>query len=309
MPTAEGRTAPPCGLRAASVVALALIVASCGGGPGDRADAGRDGDRNDGYTAAMAAEHAADEPDPAPGARVDPKQPVITEEVEYRDGPDATTGYLATPRGGGPWPGVVVIHEWWGLNDNVRTMTRRLAGEGYAALAVDLYGGSVATESSEARGLMEQAMGRGEENLANVSAGRRYLTETVGSDRTAVLGWCFGGTWALRSALEVPDLDAAVVFYGQPVTDREALRELDTPVLGLFGGQDGGIPVSDARRMQRVASEVGADVETVVYEDAGHAFANPSGSNWQPDAADDAWERTLAFLGKHLGSGGGDGSG
>jgi carboxymethylenebutenolidase len=116
-----------------------------------------------------------------------------------------------------------------------------------------------------------------------------------------VIGWCFGGGWSLRSALLLGEaVDAAVVFYGQPITDPQRLAALEAPLLGIFGGQDSSIPVADVRRLESTLRELGKTAEVHVYEEAGHAFANPSGERYVPEAARQAWEETLAFLGEHL---------
>lgn len=256
------------------------------------------------YADRMAAEHAGDEP--VPGAADDaeeaPAGEVHTERVVYATiGGQEVTGYLARPAGSAAGhPGVIVIHEWWGLNDNVETMARMLAQEGYAALAVDLYGGGNAEDPEAARALMQKVMDDPAPAKDNLRQAHAYLTGELGAPRTGVIGWCFGGGWSLQTALMVPELDAAVMYYGRVVTDPEELKALQAPLLGLFGAEDTGIPVDGVREMEAALGELGKDATIVVYPGAGHAFANPSGNRYQAEAAKDAWGKTVAFFGEHL---------
>lgn len=247
------------------------------------------------YVDAMAREHAGDEPVAAAAGGAS-AEGVSTETVRFGSG----DGYLARPAGE-PRAGLVVIHEWWGLNDNIREMTRRLAAEGYLALAVDLYRGEVAEDAGEARALMQALMD--DETYAGLQLGAAYgWLENEGEvEQVGSIGWCLGGGLSLRLALDMPEaLEAVVVYYGRLVTDPEALAPLRAPLLGIFGGQDRGIPLETVREFETRLEALGKDAEIVVYEEADHAFANPSGTRYQPEAAEDAWRRTLAFLDEHL---------
>jgi carboxymethylenebutenolidase len=247
------------------------------------------------YVDAMAREHAADEP-VAAAAGGEAATGVVGAEVDYGPG----RGYLARPDGT-PRAGLVVIHEWWGLNDNIREMSNRLAAAGYLALAVDLYEGDVAGEPGEARTLM-QALMRDEDRAGrHLGAALRWLETEGGVDEVGSIGWCLGGAMSLRLALQMPEeLDAAVIYYGRLVTDPAELAPLRMPILGIFGAQDRGIPVESVREFEMALQALGKTHEIVIYEDADHAFANPSGTRYQPEAAADAWRRTLAFLDQHL---------
>lgn len=275
-------------------VALALVA--CAG-------CGRSSDEV--YLEAMAAEHRGDAPRASPAARASVTAPIDAGAVVYAnvEGLDVR-GFLARPQraAGEPSPpGVLVIHEWWGLNDNIRSMARQLAAEGYAALAVDLYGGRVAEEPALARELMQAAQSRPVAMQANLRQAHAYLVDRVGAPRTGSIGWCFGGGVSLEAALLLPgELDAAVVYYGRVVTDRKRLERLDAPVLGLFGGADRGIPVESVRAFEAALRELGKTAEIHIYPGAQHAFANPSGSRYDAAAAEDAWARTLAFLARIL---------
>jgi len=255
------------------------------------------------YAAKMQHEHAGETPRATGAATAVPAAEVNAEAVVYAtlDGSEVT-GYLARPEGGeGALPGLIVIQEWWGLNDNVRAMARRFAGEGYVALAVDLYEGKIAEDSDTAYATMKAAMERPERLVANLRQAHAYLRETAGAPKIGVVGWCFGGGWSLQTALELGDgIDAAVVYYGQTTDDPERLAKLSAPLLGLFGGRDRGIPVDGVRAMERALTELGKPATIVVYDDADHAFANPSGQRYDEAAATDAWRRTLEFFATHL---------
>lgn len=250
------------------------------------------------HTERMAREHASDAPVANPLSAEPPSRDVAADQVAYGALAGVSlTGYAARPADmEGPLPGVIVIHEWWGLNDNVRAMARRLAAEGFEVLAVDLYGGRSASTPEEARGLMEgvnEDPGAARDNLRQAA---KWLRDR-GVPSLGSLGWCFGGGWSLQTALMLgEDADGAVVYYGFVDTDPEVLKSLQAPVLAFFGGQDRGIPLDTVHAFEQALIGLGKEVEVVVYPDAGHAFANPSGRNWEPAAADDSWQRAIAFL-------------
>jgi len=255
------------------------------------------------YARRMAAEHTADSPTASGAATADPAAAVEETEVSYAtvDG-KPVRGFLARPAAGADKaPAIIVIHEWWGLNDNIRSMARRLAGEGYTALAVDLYAGRVAEDPQDARRYMGETMeqpGNAEDNLRQAY---RYLTSELGASRAGVIGWCFGGGWSLRTALLLPtEIDATVIYYGRLVTDRDQLATLDAPVLGIFGGADQGIPVDTVRQFESALESLDKEASIHVYDGAGHAFANPSGTRYVAAAAEDAWKKTLDFFEENL---------
>jgi carboxymethylenebutenolidase len=252
----------------------------------------------DDYVARMEREHATDEPVTSPAAQAQPDGEVVSKEVVYAgiDGTDVV-GYLATPAQGEPTAGIIVIHEWWGLNDNVKSMARQLAGEGYAALAVDLYEGEVAVAREDASRLARASGENPERGQLNLQQAWEYLKDDVGVSKVGVIGWCFGGGWSLRAALMMGEgLDAAVIYYGRVVTDRDALKPLTAPLLGIFGALDQGIPVATVREFQATLDSLGKNSSIHIYEDADHAFANPSGTRYNEDAAEDAWGKTLTFF-------------
>ncbi|WP_135303405.1 dienelactone hydrolase family protein [Haloarcula amylovorans] len=214
---------------------------------------------------------------------------------------NGTSGYLARPADNGSYPAVVMIHEWWGLNENIRHMADILAGHGYVVFAVDLYDGRVATNSSEAAQLSGEVRNNPDEAVAkmsNATAGLRAHPNTT--DQVASLGWCFGGGQSLQLSLSDADLNATVIYYGTLTTNESTLRNIDGPVLGIFGAEDQVVPVESVREFNRVLDALGVEHEIYVYEGAGHAFANPSGESFQPEATRDAWSKTLRFLNETL---------
>jgi carboxymethylenebutenolidase len=253
--------------------------------------------------AATAAEHQHDAPVPTPAAQAEPKVPVLEQDLAYGEGQRSNlVGYLAMPQDAAePLPGIIVIHEWWGLNENIKAMTRRLAGEGYVVLAVDLYGGARAETPEAAQALMTALVADPEAARRNLSQAYDYLEKYALAPRIASLGWCLGGGWSLQTALLYPDtLDAMVMYYGQVLTDRARLAPLNVPILGFFGADDESIPVRDVREFRTALNQLGKNAEVLIVPQADHAFANPSGGNYNEPAANEAWDTTLKFLERHL---------
>ncbi|MGH8281724.1 MAG: dienelactone hydrolase family protein, partial [Gammaproteobacteria bacterium] len=200
------------------------------------------------YLLAMAAMHAHDAPVANPVSEARPATPIQHGEVVYATvNGKPVRGYLAEPlHAKGNLPGIIVIHEWWGLNANIRSMADQLAGEGYVALAVDLYGGHAATTSAAAEELMRGVLAHKDAAASNLRQAYGYLHDTVHASRIGVIGWCLGGGWSLQTALMLPDkIDAAVMYYGRPVDDVAVLSKMKMPLLGFFGEQDKGITVQD----------------------------------------------------------------
>ncbi|MEO0349078.1 MAG: dienelactone hydrolase family protein [Cyanobacteria bacterium P01_A01_bin.15] len=255
-------------------------------------------------SAQMAELHQDDTPVPSPVAQDVAPDAVTTEEITYgTDGETPFTGYLAQPTDrSSPLPGLIVIQEWWGLNDNIRTMTRRLAAEGYTALAVDLYDGQVADNPDDARALVQAAIQNSERLTQNVVAAYSYLADERQAPTVGSIGWCFGGTWSLNTALALPtDLDAAVIYYGGQIsTDPAILAPLEMPIQGHFGSLDTSPSPSTVQAFESALDDLGKDTEIYLYEGANHAFANPSGTRYNAEAATLAWQRTTAFLKQHL---------
>ncbi len=217
--------------------------------------------------------------------------------VSYKSGDETVNGILYTPAGHGPFPALIVIHEWWGLNDWVKQQAEKLAGQGYVALAVDLYRGKVADNPELAhelmRGLPEDRATR------NLRAAYDFLASqpNVKKDRIGSIGWCMGGGYSLDTALAEPHLAATVINYGHLVTEPTELKKINAPILGLFGAQDPGITPDDVKKFQQSMQQLGKKIEVKIYPDAGHAFENPNNKQgYRPEDAADAWQRTVDFL-------------
>jgi carboxymethylenebutenolidase len=283
-----------------AAIGLLSVLAACGQESGDARDtdpaAGQNVER-------MSREHADDSGTPSAGAEIPPERAVIAETLPYAEvDEELVYGHFVFPSDMvDPLPGLIVVHEWWGLNDGVRAMADRIAAEGYIVLAVDLFGGSTAQYPSDARELMLHALQRPELAEANVRQAYEFIRDTGGAPRIGSLGWCFGGAWSLNTALLFPDdLDAAVIYYGQVPSDEERLAPLNVPILGLFAENDRGIPVESVRSFEEALENLGKDYEIEIYPNVGHAFANPSGTNYNAEVAAQAWERTIEFLREHL---------
>lgn len=293
-------------LTATAIVALlaaTLLLAACGDGDKTAADADTAAGRE--TVDAMTREHADDTSDPSPAVDIAPAREVVSDpRMPYAESGDHLVyGHFAAPADVvEPLPAVILIHEWWGLNDNVRAMANRLAGEGYMVLAVDLYNGEVAESREAARQLMLEVVEDREVAEDNIRSAYGFL-QTAGAPRIGSVGWCFGGGWSLNTAQLFPDaLDASVIYYGQVTDDEDKLRPVSAPILGLFGAADTGISVESVEGFRGALERLGKDHEIHIYPGVGHAFANPTGQNYNAEAAEDAWRKTLEFLGRHLSS-------
>jgi len=220
---------------------------------------------------------------------------IKTDSVKYFEN---TSGYLAEPVQKGNLPGVILIHEWWGLNDNIKSMARGLASHGYVALAVDLYAGQVATTSDGARKLLlsfdEQKA------MSNIDAAANILRHDYNVTKIATIGWCFGGSQSLNYALAGNKVDATILYYGQPVTNITKLSTIKWPVLGFYGDKDLANPIGTVREFKSDLDTAGVENEIYIYSGIGHAFANPSGATYAPAETKDAWNKTLSFMDEHL---------
>jgi len=205
-----------------------------------------------------------------------------------------------------PLPAIILIHEWWGLDDNVKTAADRLAAEGYIVLAVDLFAGRTAEDVSDARTLMLEVVENQALASANIQQAVDFVADTAGAPAVAAMGWGLGGSWALNAAILAPDdLDAAVTFYGQVSDDADRLAAVSVPMLGFFAENDRGVAAADVRAFGDVMSSIGKDVEIVMYPDAGHGFANPDNRNYDPELAEQSWQQTLEFFSASLSDNGG----
>lgn len=221
--------------------------------------------------------------------------PIVT--VDPLNYLEIANGYFAMPDTDEAIPGIVIVHENRGLRQEIKDTADQLAKEGYMVLAVDLLGKIVDTQE-EARTLtanFDQVKG-----IENMQMAVKFLRDQ-GATKIASLGWCFGGKQALALATSGEKLDATIVYYGTNMpTDKESLKPIEWPVLGIFGDADQLIPLSKVDEFRESLKSLGIKNEVYVYPGVGHAFANPSGPNYAPEATKDAWSRTLTFLATHL---------
>ncbi len=226
---------------------------------------------------------------------------LITEMIEFGKNGDKVPAYMARPDDDAQHPGVIVIQEWWGLNEHIKDITRRMAEAGYVAIAPDLYRGQVAEEPDEARKLMmEREM---EDALADVSSGVDYLQsqDAVIPKSIGVMGFCMGGSLSARMATTGNGVGACVIFYGGYGDQADAVvPQVQVPFLGIFGEADAGIPVERVRQIEGLLQEHGKIHEINIYPDAPHAFFNDTRDSYREDHAQDAWAKTLAWFDKYL---------
>jgi carboxymethylenebutenolidase len=211
------------------------------------------------------------------------------------------SGYLARPAGDGPWPVVLVIQEWWGLDNQTKSIADRFAGSGYLAFAPDLYHGELARlgDSASASVLVGKYAADAPAELERAYDALRHDPDCTG--RIGSVGFCFGGRMSLSLALRRP-VDAVCTFYGGGMQNLfDQLDRLRSPVLGLFGDQDQSIPVGTVDEFDRLLAKIGVEHEIVVYPNSGHAFFRDTDpAVYKPEAAKDAWRRTSEFFAAHL---------
>ncbi|MCO5184952.1 MAG: dienelactone hydrolase family protein [Anaerolineae bacterium] len=211
-------------------------------------------------------------------------------------------GYLATPDGDGPHPAVLLIHEWWGLNDGITELADALAAEGYVVLAADAYRGE--TTRMFPRALWLRITTPQEQIFADVDAAFDHLRglESVDAERVASMGFCFGGGESLQLGMrQGENLALTILYYGSVVTDPDLLRPLTEGkgVLGIFGEEDQQIFVEDVIEFEAALNTLDIPNEITIYPEVGHAFLNEDNYD-EPGTAMDAWQQTLAFLEANL---------
>jgi carboxymethylenebutenolidase len=201
-------------------------------------------------------------------------------------------------------PAVIMIHENKGLNDNIKNMANLLARNGYVVLAVDLFKGEVTTDRNRSSELTQYVRDNQDIAIANLKSAVKYVSSlpNVNAEEIVSLGWCFGGAQSLQLALNSQDhpLAATIIYYGRLVTDNATLANIKWPVLGIFGDQDRSIQVDTVKAFESALNSIGIPNEIYIYKGVGHAFANPSGENYAPKETQDAWQKTLSFLEKHV---------
>jgi len=225
------------------------------------------------------------------------------QEVSIPSGTETVRGLLYQPASHGAvkHPGLIVIHEWWGLNDWIKQQAQQFAAAGYVTVAVDLYRGKVATDAEMAHELM-----RGlpqDRGVRDLTAAAAWLSKqpNVDASRIGAIGWCMGGGFAAQLAVADPKLKAVVINYGSLPTEESALRQIHAAVLGNFGGLDRGITPDDVHAFASAMASLGKPVDAKVYPDAGHAFENPNNiGGYKAEDAADAEGRSRRFLAEQL---------
>jgi carboxymethylenebutenolidase len=214
------------------------------------------------------------------------------------------SAYLAEPSAGASAPGVVVIQEWWGINDQIKGVADKLAAAGYRALVPDLYRGKVALEAKEAEHLMSE-LDFGDAAGQDIRGAVKHL-KSSGSPTVGVTGFCMGGALTVLSAVNVPEADAAVVWYGYPPLEFVDASKIKLPLLGHWATEDSVFPISGVDQLESKLRDASVGFEFHRYE-ARHAFANETADSknlpflkYDPAAAELAWRRTMAFLGQNL---------
>lgn len=224
------------------------------------------------------------------------------ETIHYSKNDPGPLGYLSMqPSATSGRPAIILVQEWWGVNEWIRQSADRFAAMGYVVLAPDLYRGKEAKDADEAHQLMrgmpeDRAMG-------DLKEAFQYLAsrKDVDPKRIGVIGWCMGGGYALALGVEEPRLAAVVINYGRLVTSPDTIAKIKSPLQGNFGSTDKGIPVDDVRAFEKALSATNSATDVMIFDGAGHAFMNPNNkSGYDAAAAEKAWARIDAFLAKHV---------
>jgi carboxymethylenebutenolidase len=230
-----------------------------------------------------------------------PSGEIEAQEVQFEGNGATLMGYWAKPVGDGPYPIVLVCHENRGLTDHIKDVTRRFAQAGYAALAVDLLsrqGGTTGKDSSSVPGMLS-GMPQ-DQFVQDFISGLRYAQQQPGvqADRVGMTGFCFGGGVTWRVAVGLPELRAAVPFYGPPPAADE-VSAINAAVLAMYAERDSRI-TSTAEAMETAMQQAGKTFEKIIYPSTDHAFFNDTGTRYNAEAAQDAWAKMLAWFDRYL---------
>lgn len=231
---------------------------------------------------------------------------VKTSDVTIKSGDEQIKGFLAEPDGKGPFPAIVVIQEWWGLNDWIKENAKRLAAQGYVALAPDLYRGKV-TDDPTVAGQLLKGLPK-DRAVRDLKGAVDFLVakENVQKGKIGSIGWCMGGMYSLQIAIDDPRVKAYVMCYGRGVTDADTLKKINGTLLGIFGEDDKGIPADGVRDFEKALKGAGKKVDQVkIYKSAGHGFMRPANGTkpnpeYREEAAKDAWMQIDKFFAKEL---------
>ena len=228
---------------------------------------------------------------------------ITTQEVSYPGKAGNLKAYIAHPAGEGARPVVIVVQEWWGLNENIKNIARRFANEGYFAIAPDLYsrqGTQVASDPNTAAQLMGGLKtADGIEDLNSTISWIRAQKDTK-SSKIGITGYCMGGTYATLLPCESKEIAAAAPFYGEIPSD-DKLKNLNCPMFYAYGANDGWIQRPDVERLASDLKKFGKKGEAKIYEGCDHGFFNDTRKDvYAPDAARDAWQHTLRLFAENL---------
>jgi len=279
------------------VLAMTPVIAGVSACGGEDANAGQ-------YTADTAAQADVVQELDIPDAILGIAAPPRGEDLPYFDADSSTVGYIVAPEGEGPFPAVLLIHEWNGLVDRVRQVADAFADEGYVAMAADMYSGRIGTSREENMALMQEAQSDPDLVIANLDAAVRYLRSRPDvTGGVAAMGWCFGGGVALSFALGGESHEGTAIFYGRLIEDPDVLASIDHPVYGTFAEMDGGIPPEQVNRFAEALRTAGVENDIHVYDDVNHGFWLWVDRDPETAAgpAADAWIRLKAYLKRVLG--------
>lgn len=289
-------------LHTARLLTPLLFLAACGGAP----DA-ESGDDEPSSAPAPAQETTValnpTGPDELPPAIVGAERDMRGMSVRYFAADEAAEGYLAVPDGEGPFPALVIVHEWNGLVDRVRRMADDLAAEGYVVLAADLYSGRTGANPDENMALVQEVLADEATMIANLDAAVGFLRARPDvTGRVGSMGWCFGGGIVLTYGLGGVNHDATAIFYGRLLDDPEALAGMDHEVYGTFARLDGGPSPDDVERFEAALDAAGVPHDLHIYDDVDHGFWLRVDQDPEVRTAPalDAWQRLKAYLDRTL---------
>ena len=254
------------------------------------------------HATAGSASAAAEQPSATAPADV-AQRDVVSDRLPYGEvGDELVYGYFVFPSDMlEPLPAVIVIHEWWGLTDDVRAMSDRLASEGFIVLAVDLFGGETSDTPGLARNLMAAVIEDPDTAAENIASAVDFVQSTAGAPRIGMLGYGLGGGLVLDSAISYgDDLDAAVLYYGHVQSDQGKLLPISAPLLGLFGAGDRAVSTESVEKFRDAMQKLRKNFEVIIYPGAGTDFASPQSNNYDAALVEKAWQKSLEFLRLHL---------
>jgi carboxymethylenebutenolidase len=231
-----------------------------------------------------------------------PESEIEAREVKFKSDGLELGGYLARPQTSLALPALLLIHEWWGLNDHIKDVARRYAREGFVVLAVDLYDGRAAKDSEQASKMMAEL--KTQDGMRRIRAAFAHLKEQsfIKAGQIGITGFCMGGSFALLAACHMPDLKAAAPFYGDIPQPDDLVKNIHCPLLFICAEKDAWITVEKMNRLQAAIQRYGVNGVVHVYPGAQHAFFNNTRPDvFNADAAADAWQRVVGFLHTHLG--------